>query len=73
MKKIQISDLIQILNPGYVAMDATGDWYWYRHKPEIAPVMAVWKPTSDLVQRLSSAFNIEKTDIEWEKSLIKVQ
>lgn len=76
-KKIQISDLIPFLKPGFVAMDSTGEWYWYKKQPKQSRVHAVWSidnhtdPKSDF-QALSVAFNIARSDKEWDKSVLKV-
>ncbi len=72
-KKIKITDLMPLLKPGFVAMDPTGEWYWYEIKPEIAKVCAEWVQPNGTMQNLSNAFNIKKSDSEWEKSLIKVK
>lgn len=76
-KQITINELIPLLKPGYVAMDATGEWYWYRKQPKQGLTRSAWAidptmdPKSDF-QALSVAFNIAKSDVEWDKSLIKV-
>lgn len=77
IKKVKITDLMPLLKPGYVAMDSTGQWYWYKKKPKPGIVQAVWiidkstDPKHD-IQALSIAFNIKKSDKEWNKSAIKV-
>ena len=72
-KKIQITDLIPFLKPGFVAMDATGEWYWYEIKPEIAKVCAEWVQPNGTMQNLSNAFNLKKSETKKKKSLIKVK
>ena len=76
-KKIKITDLIPLLKPGFVAMDASGEWYWYRKQPKKSPTFAVWSvdngidPKQDF-QALSIAFDIEKSIKQWDESLIKI-
>ena len=76
-KKIQINDLIPFLKPGFVAMDSTGEWYWYKKQPKQSPVYGFWgidtqaDPKTDF-QALSVAFDIEKSEQEWNESTIKV-
>ena len=77
-KKIQINDLIPFLKPGFVAMDAFGDWYWYKKQPHISKVRTVWTvdnvsaASPDSIQALSIAFDIAKSDKEWDQSLIRI-
>ena len=71
MKKFDINDLIPLLNPGFIAMDLTGDWYWYEHKPHIHMMFSVWTCEDGEMRCLSGAFNIAKC-AQWDKSLIKV-
>lgn len=73
MKKIKITDLIPLLNPGYVAMDANGNWCWYPKKPMIHKCMACWVPAIASEGRLLSAmFNIAKADTDWTESLQRI-
>ncbi len=76
-KKIQITDLIPFLKPGFVAMDSTGEWYWYKKQPKQGMVRGFYgidtsaNPKTDF-QALSVAFDIEKSEKEWDQTIIKV-
>lgn len=66
---MKIKDLIPLLNEGWVAMDYTGDWYWFADKPKI--IDGLWR--SDYVSQCLNehAFDIEPVK-DWKKSLRKV-
>lgn len=66
---IKIKDLFPFLSPGWVAMNYSGDWYWFADKPKI--IDGIWR--SDYIsQHLNyRAFDIEPVK-DWKKSLRKV-
>ena len=51
---INIKELIPFMKDGWVAMDESGDWNWYKDKPECDnDEDYIWKGGFDLVCRLA--------------------
>ena len=69
---INIKELIPFMKDGWVAMDESGDWNWYKDKPECDnDEDYIWKGGFDLVY-LNPLFDIAPVD-DWTKSLIQVK
>lgn len=66
---IKIDDLIPLLEPGWVAMDYVGDWYWFANKPKI--IDGLWRGNYVRECLNMYAFDIEHVE-DWTKSLRKV-
>ena len=62
---IDIEALKPLLRKGYVAMDKSGDWYWYEKMPR--KTSAGWE-FGDFHYRILSGFNIKPAE-NWEESL----
>ena len=60
-----IEVLKPLLRKGYVAMDKSGDWYWYEKMPR--KTSAGWE-FGDFHYRILSGFNIKPAE-NWEESL----
>ena len=69
MKQIDIKELIPFMKGGYVAMDSSGDWYWYHNKPLRELYGREWLGVATC---LSTIFDI-KTVSDCTQSLIKVE
>lgn len=77
-KQKTIFDIIPTLKIGWVAMDKTGTWYWYKDMPFKYGICWVPIYTSRDLLDVSSFINLsDKIDIEayynWEKSLIEIK
>lgn len=64
---ISIKALVPFLKKGWVAMDKSGNWYWYSEKPK--QDLDEWIRSSGFVERLSP-FNIKPAE-NWGTSLMK--
>lgn len=72
MSQIKIQDLLPLLRPGFVAMERTGDWYWFHRKPKVSNQHKVWLTTTDIDDiKILDMFNIEKFDGDWKDSLME--
>lgn len=71
MKQIKIEELIPKMNPGYVACDKDGWWYWYSDTPERIDRTRVWITSVGICECLSNVFDIAPAE-DWTKSLIKI-
>lgn len=73
MKQIQIYELLSLLRPGWVAMDADCAWWWYNVKPNVDAVepSQAWCGVGCDVAPLSDSFNIEPFDGNWKDSLME--
>lgn len=71
---IKITDITPFMKSGWVAMDKSGVWCWYEHKPEIDEkyIGNIWvnNKKGGLFNDLC-AFNIAPAD-DWTKSLIRI-
>lgn len=75
---ISILKVISTLEPGYVAMDRDGCWYWYKLKP--IRKGDCWMPQYDYIcyiqgiqhENLSCIRRIKKAS-NWKKSLIEIK
>ena len=73
MKQITIYELLPLLKKGWVAMDKSGDWYWYDRKPVILGRKSEgWRGENNF-RTLMKLFNIAPFDGDWKDSLIKVE
>ena len=73
MKQIKIYDLLPLLRPGWVAMDADCTWWRYDAKPNVnavEPPMDWYGVGHDSVP-LSDSFNIAPFDGDWKDSLME--
>ena len=69
---INIQDIISLLRKGYVAMDASGKWWWYDTKPIPVEDFEQWQWVYDRGETCELCmFDIAPAD-DWTKSLIKV-
>lgn len=64
---IDIEVLKPLLRKGYVAMDKSGDWYWYEKTPR--KTSASWE-FGDFHYRILSGFNIKPVE-NWKESLME--
>lgn len=64
-KKVSIEDLKPFLKKGYVAMDANGNWYWYREKPDVT--LEYFDPFDDYYSL--NCFDIKRFKGNWKNSL----
>lgn len=67
MSQIKIQDLLPLLNPGRVAMDENGRWWWF----EPASNGSVFDLLLVKSACLSSAFDIAPYDGDWKDSLME--
>lgn len=73
MKQITIYDLLPLLKKGWVAMDSSGEWWWFEFEPH-KTIKDQWLMNAlGLLGSLSNMFNIEPFDGSWKDSLIKVE
>lgn len=79
---IKIDDLIPLLESGWVAMDYTGEWYWFENKPKIIDglwrndfkpkfIDGVWRGEFRCQHLNECALGIEPVK-DWKNSLRKV-
>jgi hypothetical protein len=68
---INIQDIIPFMKDGWVAMDKSGEWWWYSEKPFICGEQ--WHTEGNESTGLidNYVFDIAPAD-DWTKSLIKV-
>lgn len=64
---IDIQFLLPLLKKGWVAMDKSGNWYWYSEKPK--QDLDEWIRSSGFVERLSP-FNMKSAE-DWKNSLME--
>ena len=72
-KQITIYELLPLLRPGWVAMDDSGVWWWFREKPHASPYTLTWitglnSECTELIE-----FNIKVFNGDWEDSLMEVK
>lgn len=75
---ISIIKVISTLEPGYVAMDKDGRWYWYKLKP--IRKCDCWMPSYNYMdyiddiqhENLSCTRRIKRAS-NWKKSLIEIK
>ena len=72
-KQIKIEELIPFMNEGWLAKDMLGGYTWFLLKPR--KTNTGWLPSKRNRYNiwLSRIFNIESNDIDWTKSLIKIE
>ena len=66
-----IQDIVPFMKDGWVAMDETGDWWWYSEKPFIGIKQWHTEATSYTGMIDNDVFSIAPAE-DWTKSLIKV-
>ena len=69
-KQIDIKELIPFMKDGWVAMDKSGEWYWYDATPELLTEKWICGQRGNVLEMLP--FNIVPAE-DWTKSLIKVE
>lgn len=65
---IGVKVLLPLLRKGWIAMDKSGNWYWYEKKPAIKD--SRWE-TVESNYHILSAFNLEPAE-DWQNSLMEV-
>lgn len=65
---INIQDIIPFMREGWVAMNASGDWWWFAKEPH--QMYNYWWNSESYIDTFN-AFDITPAD-DWTKSLIKV-
>lgn len=74
MNQITIYELLPLLRPGYVAMDADNTWWWYDVKPNVnaeePPLQWYGVGRRDAIS-LSDLFDIEPFEWHWTDSRMK--
>jgi hypothetical protein len=75
-KQIKIEELIPFMNPGWVACNKNGFWYWYEKEPLLIEDgrtnQLKWSDYNIISCNLSNGFNIAPAK-DWTKSLIKIE
>lgn len=72
MKQITIYDLLPLLCKGWVAMERTGDWYYFSRKPKLSkPHNVWWSPKSIDDIKILDMFNIAPFNGDWKDSLME--
>ena len=75
MKQITIYDLLPLLEKGWVCMDRSGEWWWFKSKPNMGN--CGWCPYVDYEYNsigLGHCFKeLAPFDGDWKYSLIKVE
>lgn len=72
MKHIKIYDLLPLLRPGFVAMDADCTWWWFATKPNADTESSdAWHAHVCDVAPLSDSFNIAPFNGDWKDSLME--
>lgn len=72
MAQIKIQDILQLLKPGFVAMDSDGTWYWYTFRASHNDFS--WGLNANLMDEyicLSDIFDIAPYDGDWKDSLME--
>lgn len=70
--QINIQDIIPFMKPGWVAMDNSGQWWWYSEKPFIIGGEQWHTEVNSSTGMIDNdVFDIAPAD-DWTKSLIKV-
>lgn len=67
---INIQDIIPFMRKGWVAMDKSGEWFYYETKPKIVQ-RKKWVDFNGCAYPLDEIFDITPAD-DWTKSLTKV-
>ncbi len=77
MKEITIYELLPFLKHGFCVFTRSGNWIFYRKKPEIIPFINFfgnkaerWQ-TTGFGTNLSEMFNIAPFDGDWKDSLME--
>lgn len=65
---INIQDIIPFMKKGWVAMNASGDWWWFSKEPH--QMYSYWWNSESYIDTFD-AFDIAPAD-DWIQSLIKV-
>ena len=70
---INIQDIIPFMKEGWVAMDKSGEWWWYPLEPYIKSGEWWFRGGGEYLEAIliSSVFDIVPAD-DWTKSLLKV-
>lgn len=73
MNQIKIYELLPLLRPGWVAMDADNTWWWYDVKPNAnaAEPPLQWCGVGCDAISLSDLFDIAPFDWDWTDSLME--
>lgn len=72
MKQITIYDLLPLIKPGFVAMDADDKWWWYETEPYIRNEWRWGNSNFRLDEvELNQIFNIKPFEGDWRDSLMK--
>lgn len=71
-KTIKIDELIPLLKKGWVAMDKTGDWYFFDYKPKVGTYSDFWYTVKPYAYQFDM-FNIEPYQGDWKKSLRRIK
>ena len=73
MKQITIYELLPLLRPGFVAMDPSGVWTWYKLKPDVSTFYCQWLPARTAQGNTMElyGFNIAPFDGDWKDSLME--
>lgn len=69
MKQIKIQDLLPLLKPGFVAMDANEIWYWYQEKPYVRNEIEFGNQFDMMC--LTDGFDIAPFEGDWKDSLME--
>lgn len=65
---IDIQALLPLLKKGYIAMDADGEWFWYKCKP--FKEISFWDSREGMFEKVSFPINLKSVD-SWKDSLME--
>lgn len=73
MAQIKIQDLLPLLRKGWVAMDKSGDWGWFKEKPHADVCHNDWSANiaKPYVCLAIDAFDIAPYEGDWKDSLME--
>jgi hypothetical protein len=63
-------ELVAVLQPGWIAKDSTGQWFWYREKPR--KLSYFWEGTTAFGLRIINSKLLPPDSTPWDQSCFKI-
>jgi hypothetical protein len=66
-------ELVAVLNPGWIALDHDGDWYWFDRRPVIGKYVNHWLGNGECCLLTSIKSHLLPKNIPWKESLREIK